>query len=247
MSNKHEANVRKSTLVNFQIGLIASLLFTYLMFEVYTAVPVITVEPPIVDNYDDSVFTIGEVEIEKVAKKELAVKKTEPVISPTEFIEKDDDAELKEFEKEFVNEKSTSSSPAPSVESIGDTESDGEVIHFDFKKVESVPIFPGCETLETNGEKAACFSKEIRRIVSKKFNTGLGERYGLTGIQRIYTVFEVSTDGTIQNIRVRAPHSKLEEEAQRVIELFPQMTPGKQRGTPVIVKYQLPITFRIQE
>ena len=80
-----------------------------------------------------------------------------------------------------------------------------------------------------------------------KFNTGLGERYGLAGLQRIYTLFEVSPAGVIQNIQIRAPHPGLEKEARRVINLLPEVTPGKQRGREVTVKYQLPIVFKIQE
>ncbi|WP_109435590.1 MULTISPECIES: energy transducer TonB [Aquimarina] len=244
MSNKHDANVRKSTLVNFQIGLIASLLFTYLMFEVYTAVPVINVEPTVTIEEPPTEWNQQFKIYEEPKPKEVAVKYTKPVVAPEEF--KIVENLTKDLGEEFKNEPIESEPFDPStindVEPIVD-----DPPFFDFVKVESVPVFPGCETLGTNKEKAACFSKKIRKIISKKFNTGLGERYGLTGVQRIYTVFEVSTDGTIQNIRVRAPHPKLEEEAERVIDLFPQMTPGKQRGTPVIVKYQLPITFKIQD
>ncbi|TSE08203.1 energy transducer TonB [Aquimarina algiphila] len=244
MSNKHDANVRKSTLVNFQIGLIASLLFTYLMFEVYTAVPVINVEPTVTIEEPPTEWNQQFKIYEEPKPKEVAVKYTKPVVAPEEF--KIVENLTKDLGEEFKNEPIESEPFDPStindVEPIVD-----DPPFFDFVKVESVPVFPGCETLGTNKEKAACFSKKIRKIISKKFNTGLGERYGLTGVQRIYTVFEVSTDGTIQNIRVRAPHPKLEEEAERVIDLFPQMTPGKQRGTPVIVKYQLPITFKMQD
>ncbi len=246
MSNKHDANVRKSTLVNFQIGLIASLLFTYLMFEVYTAKKsiVVNAEPP--NTFENTTFTMGEFEVEKVPKKELAIKK-EPVVHPTKFIVKDDDEKLSELEKEFVTDEPSNVEVAPSIGSIIDIDSDEDNISVDFRVVEDVPVFPGCEKMGTNEEKAACFSEKIGKIVSKRFNTDLGERYGLSGLQRIYTLFEVSSDGTIQNIRIRAPHPKLKKEAERVINLFPEMTPGKQRGRPVTVTYQLPIVFKIQD
>ncbi|MDY8136701.1 energy transducer TonB [Aquimarina sp. 2201CG5-10] len=247
MSNKHDANVRKSTLVNFQIGLVASLLFTYIMFEVYTTTQEISDQPPVVDIYEDPVFTMGDFEIEKEPVKELAVKtepQKEPDLSDPEIV--DDDTALKDIENEYENKTKPTTSAPVSLDDIDDIPEDDEPKEFSFISVEAVPVFPGCEKLETNKEKAACFSEKIRKIVSKKFNTGLGERYGLTGEQRIYTVFDVGADGKIQNIQVRAPHPKLKKEAERVIGLFPEMTPGKQRGTPVRVKYQLPIKFKIE-
>ncbi len=41
--------------------------------------------------------------------------------------------------------------------------------------VEQVPIFPGCEKLSTNGERKACMSEKISKLVQRKFNTNIGD------------------------------------------------------------------------
>ncbi len=248
MSNKHDANVRKNTLVNFQIGLIASLLFSYVMFEVYTAVPNIdhgsVPEPIIEETYEWNTEFIEY----KEPEKQLAVKSSpKKMVDFSEPKVIDNNTELKKAEEEFKNElvkTSISSEPIDSNAIIDKEEEEDIVVPFD--RIESAPIFPGCERLKTNKEKATCFSEKIAKIVSRKFNTSLGQEYGLTGIQRIYTQFDVDSDGMITNIQVRAPHPRLKKEAERVINMFPEMTPGKQRGKPVTVKYQLPIVFQIQ-
>ncbi len=74
MSNKHDANVRKSTLVNFQIGLIASLLFTYMMFEMYTSVSVIESRTVVSANSHEANYTIDVFREEREPKKEIIVK-----------------------------------------------------------------------------------------------------------------------------------------------------------------------------
>jgi len=193
----------------------------------------------------DLLFTIGDVVVEKKIKKDLAIKaKPKKVVHLSEpKIVKDKDVV---DGVEFKNEPTETSSPV-TPEDILDIPENKPVEIVPFIAVEEVPVFPGCEKMTTNKEKAACFSEKVGKIVSRKFNTGLGERYGLSGIQRIYTQFDVDANGMIKNIRVRAPHPKLEKEAERVINLFPEMTPGKQRGEPVIVKYQLPIVFKIQD
>ncbi|RZS98858.1 energy transducer TonB [Aquimarina brevivitae] len=247
MSNKHDANVRKSTVVNFQIGLIASLLFTYVMFEVYTSAPV-TVSPPEPEPVEEE-YSWNEVfMVEKEPKKQAVVEKPKrPKEQPQEFKQIDDDKEIASFEKEFENK--TTKAPANSgvkTSDIEDLKEEEEIGPIPFIGVESVPIFPGCEGLSTNEEKASCFSQKIKRLVSKKFDTSLAGDLGLSGLQRIYVQFEVYKDGTIRNIKARSTHPLLEKEAIRVVQKFPAMTPGKQRDRNVTVKYQLPIIFQIQ-
>ncbi|MBP2832508.1 energy transducer TonB [Aquimarina sp. U1-2] len=246
MSNKHDANVRKSTLVNFQIGLIASLLFTYVVFEIYTEVPVIQTSSPL--TLDDTTTYISDVrfiEYKEPEKKVVEKTQRQPVKDPQDFEVVDNDAVIRDMDKVFKNEPIETSAIEP--QALPDDPDDDEPISYPFTKIEWVPIFPGCEKLQTNKERASCFSEKIGKIVSRKFNTGLGEKYGLSGIQRIYTQFDVDANGLITNILIRAPHPKLEKEAKRVINLLPQMTPGKQRNTPVSVRYQLPIVFKIQD
>ncbi len=249
MSNKHDANVRKSTLVNFQIGLMASLLFAYVLLEVRTAKPVhkIAVEPLM----EEQVYAAWDEQFqvyEAPKPKTIAHQPVKRVVDPVQFQEVDDDTVLEKMVEEFTNEQ-PEATPVPfdanALAPVDDLEDEPE--HVPFAIVEDVPVFPGCETLATKREKAACFSEKIGRIISRKFNTELGSRYGLSGVQRIYTTFDVGVDGAIRNVKVRAPHPKLEKEAKRVIGFFPTMTPGMQRKKPVTVKYQLPIVFKVEE
>jgi len=247
MSNKHDANVRKGTFVNFQIGLIASLLFTYVMFEVYTSKPIdIVVERPVPQEEESFVWNEEFRVYQEPEQKVIAQKQAAPVPDPTEFEVVEDDTVLEDITEEYENEPSEEVAPFEPGD-IVDKEEEEIPDKVPFSIVEDVPVFPGCEHLKTNKEKASCFSEKIGKIISRKFNTSLGSDYGLSGMQRIYALFDVAADGTIQNIQVRAPHPRLKKEAERVIGLFPTMTPGMQRKTPVTVKYQLPIVFNIQD
>ena len=58
-------------------------------------------------------------------------------------------------------------------------------------------------------------------------------------------MFTIDEHGSIQEVMARAPHPRLQTEATRVVKTLPKMTPGKQRGRPVRVKYSLPITFEV--
>ena len=59
--------------------------------------------------------------------------------------------------------------------------------------------------------------------------------------------FVVEEDGSITNVCVvRSVDPSLDKEAMRVAKSMPRWVPGKQNGTPVRVKYTLPISFRLQ-
>ena len=45
---------------------------------------------------------------------------------------------------------------------------------------------------------------------------------------------------------VRSVDPSLDKEAARVVRNMPKWIPGKQNGAPVRVKYNVPVTFRLQ-
>ena len=60
--------------------------------------------------------------------------------------------------------------------------------------------------------------------------------------------FVVRKDGTVSDVHITksAGHAVLDEEAMRVVKAMPAWEPGKQKGKPVDVKYNVPITFRLK-
>jgi len=125
-------------------------------------------------------------------------------------------------------------------------EDEGIVEDVPFLIIENVPVFPGCKG--NNNQLRACFSNQVSKFVSKKFNSELAEDLGLTpgSIQKIFVVFKIDKNGDVVDIKARAPHKKLQAEAIRVVKLLPKMIPGKQRGKAVGVQYGLPIVFRVE-
>ena len=69
-----------------------------------------------------------------------------------------------------------------------------------------------------------------------------------SGIQgMVYVTFVVERDGSITDVRVlRGIGGGCDEEAIRVVSAMPKWTPGKQRGKPVRVQYNLPVRFTLQ-
>lgn len=101
-----------------------------------------------------------------------------------------------------------------------------------FTVVEQMPEFPGGQT------SLLQFINKNLKYPEEAFNAGIEGR--------VACVFIVNTDGSICNAEVlRGVSPSLDSEALRVIRSMPKWTPGYQRGKAVRVKFNIPITFRL--
>ena len=89
-------------------------------------------------------------------------------------------------------------------------------------------------------------TSSISEFVARRFDTDIAYDLGLSGRQRISVIFKIDKKGYVKDIRIKAPHPRLEKEAFRVINMLPKMKPGTQNGQPVIVPYSLPIVFQVE-
>lgn len=109
--------------------------------------------------------------------------------------------------------------------------------------IEDVPIFPGCEEIERS-KRIECFNNKITEYISANFRyPHFAQKFKVEG--RVYVNFVIDKEGKVIDIKTKG-HQLLIDEAERLINLLPEMTPGKQRGKTVKVKYGLPITFRLE-
>lgn len=129
---------------------------------------------------------------------------------------------------------------------VTETEYHGdEELGVPFAVIDKVPTFPGCSGENTESKK--CFNQSLVKFVQENFDTKLAENLGLKGVQKIYVQFKIGKSGAIEEVKARAPHPQLKEEANRVVNALPTMIPGEHKGKPVSVLYSLPIKFKIEE
>jgi protein TonB len=200
--------------------------------------------------YDKSSLNLDKVNMDALDEEEVPI--TEQVQPPPpppppppapEVIEIVEDEE--EVEETVIESTETDQEEEIDIEDL-DVEEVEEDVEVPFAVIENVPVFPGCER-GNNAKKRKCMSEKIAKFVQRKFNTELAGDLGLSGRQRISVIFKIDKSGNVTGVRARAPHPRLEKEAQRVINLLPKMLPGKQRGKAVIVPYSLPIIFQVQD
>ena len=100
-----------------------------------------------------------------------------------------------------------------------------------FDVVEQMPSFPG-------GNVMAWLSQNIKYPVVAAEN-------GVHG--RVVVQFVVEKDGSVSDVHaVKKVDPSLDKEAERVVKSMPRWNPGRQNGSPVRVKYTLPLTFKLQ-
>ncbi|MBG7630684.1 MAG: energy transducer TonB [Bacteroidetes bacterium] len=231
-----KANLENYTRIFMQLGLVLALLVVYLAIEKKTYDRVIGDLGPVVLNMEDDE---EQIEIEQVKPPE---QKAPPPPAPDKIEVVEDEEEIEET---VIESTETDETEAVEVEIIEVEEEEEVMEDVPFAIIEDVPVYPGCK-----GNKAklrACLQEKIQKLVMKKFNSELASDLGLSpGVKRIFVMFKIDKNGNITDVQARAPHVKLQQEAIRVVKLIPKMTPGKQRGRPVGVKYSLPIAFRVE-
>ncbi len=200
-------------------------------------------------TFDRNIADLGmanltdEEEIEIPITERIQEIKPPPPPPAPEKIEIVEDEE--EIEETVLESTETDETEAVEVEEIEEIEEEEEMDDVPFAIIEEVPVYPGCKG--TNAQKKKCFSENIQKHVNRKYNTGLAGDLGLSpGKKRVFVMFKIDKTGKIVDVRARGPHARLEKEAIRVISMLPKMTPGKQRGRSVGVKYTLPITLIVE-
>jgi len=121
-----------------------------------------------------------------------------------------------------------------------------------FKVVEEMPRFPDpdCEALGTMQEKKACADKKMLEFIYKNIKyPAIARENGVEGT--VVIQFVVDKDGGISESKVlRDIGAQCGDEALRVVKLMDQKgikwVPGKQRGRPVRVQFNLPVKFRLE-
>ncbi|WP_314079732.1 TonB family protein [Hoylesella pleuritidis] len=101
-----------------------------------------------------------------------------------------------------------------------------------FDMVEEMPSFPG-------GPAAL-----MQFLQSNTHYPAVAQENGVQG--RVTVSFVVEKDGSITDVQVaRSADPSLDKEAVRVVKSMPRWTPGRQNGSTVRVKFNVPVTFRL--
>lgn len=240
--SKHDANLRKSGTIHFQIGLIVAMLLALFLLE--SKSPVKIYNP----SSDEDVATVTmedwdqNFQVEQKQKVEATKQQVTHVDLPPEVVP--DDVEKNAIDVEFRFEDPNI--PEFDIGSLTPVIDDSKIEDLPYDKVEIVPIYPGCEGLDDNTARKICMQEKLKKLIQRHFNAELGQTYGLEGINRIDVQFAIDENGKVSDVKVRAPHPALEKEAKRVVAKIPLMTPGRQKNKNVRVIYGQPIVFKTE-
>ncbi|WP_303153926.1 energy transducer TonB [uncultured Prevotella sp.] len=183
-------------------------------------------------------------EPEKVVEQvKSSVKFTAPVIKKDSEVKEEDEIKLDEVQKSdkavgaftvegndevggaVLKAKEDIAAPEPPKHVVEETKI--------FTVVEQMPMYPGGE-----GALMGYLRDNIH------YPTVAAEN-GVQG--RVVVGFVVERDGSITDVKIlRGVDPSLDREAMRVVKNMPKWTPGKQNGSAVRVKYQVPVSFRLQ-
>ncbi len=191
----------------------------------------------------------AQVEQKKVEVEPIQVEKIKSSIKFTPPVIKKDDEVKPEEELKTQDELMETKTAIGSFTVEGNDDKGGEVLKAKeviaqpeppkeeenkvFDVVEQMPSFPGGQTALME-----YLSKNVKYPVVAQEN-------GVQG--RVVVSFVVEKDGSVTDVQVvRSVDPSLDREAVRVISSMPKWIPGKQNGQAVRVKYNVPVSFRLQ-
>ena len=216
-----KADLENKKRIFLQIGLAIALLGVLVAFEWKT--------------YERQLYDLGTLDMDFIEEEDIPITRQETPPPPpppepsTELIIVEDDVEI---EEEFsidveatVNTEVQEYTPVVVVQEEEEIEED--VI---FTVVEDQPSYPG-------GEEA-----RIRYLQENLRYPQMAREAGIQGT--VFVTFVVERDGSVTDVRVlRGIGGGCDEEAVRVVQNMPRWNPGRQRGQPVRVQFNMPIRF----
>lgn len=247
-AEKKAVNIKWNSRLFFQLGVITSLLMVFFVMQTEFKATIADNKPNTIDGLKEPAMIDYVIEfdipkpvapVEKIIKKENPVQKkvTSNIIEVKPNTAPDVETPIEPTDLPVVD------LPTAPVTVPSDPE---PVLPRNMINVEFVPVFPGCETLRTNGEKVECMSSKINEFINKYFRKELLEDLRKNETHRIYVNFKIDSNGFIKDVVANSHNAVLKREAQRVITNLPTMKPGKQGEKNVDVLYTIPIVFKIQ-
>lgn len=232
-----KADISQYSVIFFQLGLVIMLVITYLSLEW--------------KSYKRTYNSMDVLSIEKIIEEEVPIVNLNtpppppppPAAAPEVLKIVEDVADVEETVVQSTETSQNDKVEIVAVASVKVEEQEEEVI-VPFAIIEQAPIYPGCESVPKDQQRN-CFQEKIERHVRDNFTyPQVALELGIQG--RVYVLFEIDKDGSVTNLKFRAPDKNLEQEARRIISKLPKFIPGKQRGKPVKVAFSIPINFTIQ-
>ncbi|HPE57713.1 MAG TPA: energy transducer TonB [Bacteroidales bacterium] len=217
-----KADLESKKMIFIEIGLIIALAGVLLAFEW--------------KSYEKQELDLGQLVVDDTPEEMVEITQQEkpppppPPQQQTTVIEiVEDDMEIEdEIEIDVEADQETVVEEYIPVEDDDEEEEEAQI----FTVVESMPGFPGGETA-------------MKRYLAENIQyPQMARESGIQG--RVFVTFVVEKDGNVTDVRVlRGIGGGCDEEAIRVIKNMPRWDPGKQRGKPVRVQFNMPIMFKL--
>lgn len=222
-----KADLESKKTVFLQIGLVIALAITLAAFEYKSY------DKQEVSGFGDNKFVDVPEEMVQITQQQNTPPPPAPPATTTVINIVNNDAIVEDdFKIDAEADENTQmeqySAPKVTTQVVEEEVSEVEI----FTVVEEAPSYPG-------GDEA-----RIKFLQENIKYPQMARESGIAGT--VYVTFVVERDGNVTDVKVmRGIGGGCDEEAIRVIKAMPKWNPGKQRGKPVRVQFNMPIKFTL--
>ena len=226
-----EANLENKRNIMFQIGLVFALALVLVAFEWKT--------------FETHSTSLGQLKVEAEEEELIPITQQElkkpppppPKVTMIEIVENDEKVEETEINETEITEDLEIEVVETNEEEVNETEI--------FTIVEQMPAMQGCES-GNEAQRQECTQEKVFKYLANSIKyPPMAKDANISGI--VYVNFVINGKGKVKDPKIlKGIGGGCDEEALRVIKQMPSWVPGKQRGRPVNVSYNLPIRFTLK-
>jgi hypothetical protein len=213
----------------FLFGLVVALAASYTALSYTSARMLELPEHEVAEVIDDVIIPITKPTAEKPPeRKKQEVKQAITTAYSDVFISVDDFMEVEDFGEDPLEEVNSHHE-----------EADNEIYHL--TSLDRKPIYNGCEGLDTEEERYACFQESLRDYVTDNFRHGnnpFGEK------EKVLVHFVIDKEGNVQNVETARGSKSDRDQLEKLIKKLPPFVPAMYKGKYVRTSYVLPVVLR---
>ena len=238
----------KNSFIFFQLGLIATMLAVLFALEFnFELIPKKVDVPKTIPTVDISLPSDF-----RIIPQSKPIAETKPLITKPKF--------TSQFKKTFQEVPKDDTKPVETNPSNVDTNIPAKTDIEPIKNtstinnptptvfnVEELPMFPACKGLPRD-EQMKCFEEQMTKAVAK--NAVYPDKDLEKGKQGVALIsFIIDENGKIIDVKAidnKRATPEMQKAAEKAVQKVSKLTPAKQGGNPVRIKYSIPVSFKIK-
>ncbi|GEM_PF-5250711 len=112
------------------------------------------------------------------------------------------------------------------------------------QKPNQMPVYPGCEH---SNEQMKCMHDKLLNFIESHFDSGVLHKIKDEKEVNVHVAFIIDESGEIENMEIKSAYPEIIKEMTKTLKQLPKIQPAKLDEKPIRMRYELPVSFEIEQ